>query len=126
MALTDEKLKYYEDVLVKEKEAAEKLMTQMSETYKKGAKESSGDLSGYAFHPADQGSDTHEQEKTAYLLEREFQKVKNITAAIKRVYDKTYGICEICGDHIPEARLKAISYARFCVECQSKEEKKKR
>jgi DnaK suppressor protein len=52
--------------------------------------------------------------------------MKQITAAIKRVYDKTYGICEICGEYIPEARLKTISYARFCVDCQSKEEKKKR
>jgi len=124
--LPDDKLKYYEEILLQEKESSEKLITQMSEAHKKGAKESSGDLSGYAFHQADQGTDTHEQEKTAYLLDREYQKIKHIMAAIKRVYDKSYGICEICGTLIPEARLKIIPYARFCTDCQSKEEKKKR
>jgi RNA polymerase-binding transcription factor DksA len=125
-SLSEEKLKYYEEILTSERENAQKLITQMSETYKKGSKDSSGDLSGYAYHQADQGSDTQEQEKTAYLLETEYQKIKMINSAIKRVYDKTYGICEICGGYIHEARLKIIPYARFCIECKTKDEKKRR
>ena len=124
--LSDEKLKFWEEILVKEREAAQKLVKQLSEGYKKGAKDNSGDLSSYAYHQADQGSDTHEQEKTAYLIGTENQKIKLITAGIKRVYDKTFGLCEICGCFIQEARLKIIPYARFCIECKTKEEKKKR
>jgi RNA polymerase-binding transcription factor DksA len=125
-SLSDEKLKQYEEVLIQERDNSQKLINQLSEGYKKGAKDSSGDLSGYAYHQADQGSDTQEQEKTAILLESEYQKIKLINAAIKMVYDKTYGICEICGNYIQEARLKVIPYARFCIECKTKEEKKKR
>ena len=125
-SLNEETLKFYESVLLAEKENSQKLISQMSEVYRIGSKDSAGDLSGYAYHQADQGSDTQEQEKTAYLLETEYQKIKLISAALKRVYEKTYGICEICGCYIQEARLKIIPYARFCIECKTKEEKKKR
>ena len=125
-SLNDTILKQYEEILFNEKKAAQDLIEQLSESYKKGSKDNSGDLSGYSFHQADQGTDTQEQEKTAYLIETEFQKIKQIKEAIKRVYDKTYGICEICGCYISEARLKIIPYARFCIECMTKEEKKRR
>jgi RNA polymerase-binding transcription factor DksA len=124
--LSDAKLKEYESILNKEKEDSQKLIAQLSESYKKGSKDASGDLSGYSYHQADQGSDTHEQEKTAYLLEDEHNKIKTINSALKRIYEKTYGICEICGTFIQDTRLKIIPYARFCIECKTKEEKKKR
>ena len=124
--LSDEKLKFFEDILNTEKENSQKLITQMSESYKKGSRDSAGDLSGYAYHQADQGSDTQEQEKTAYLLETEYQKIKMINGAIKRIFEKTYGICEICGCVIQDARLKIIPWARFCIVCKTKEEKKRR
>jgi len=125
-SLKDTTLKHYEEILIKERDDAQRLIEQLSESYKKGSKDNSGDLSGYSYHQADQGSDTHEQEKTAYLIELEYQKIKLIKESIRRVYDKTYGICEICGCYIQEARLKIIPYARFCIECKTKEEKKKR
>jgi len=125
-SLDDAILKQYEEVLINEKNAAQQLIEQLSESYKKGSKDNSGDLSGYSYHQADQGTDTQEQEKTAYLIETEYQKIKLIKEAIKRIYDKTYGICEICGCYITEARLKIIPYARFCIECKTKEEKKRR
>ena len=125
-SLSEKKLKEYEQILTDERDNAQKLIAQMSEGYRKGAKDNAGDLSGYAFHQADQGSDTQEQEKTAYLIETEYQKIQLINSAIKRIYDKTYGICEICGCYIQDARLKIIPYARFCIDCKTKEEKKKR
>jgi RNA polymerase-binding transcription factor DksA len=123
--LTASQLKKYEEVLIKERDNSQNLIKKLSETYNKGSKDSSGDLSGYAYHQADQGSDTQEQETTAYLIDTEYNKIKLLNAAIKRIYDKSYGICEICGKYIQESRLKIIPYARFCIECKTKEEKKK-
>ncbi len=125
-SLSTEKLKLYEDVLLKEREETLKMITEMGELQKKGSKDSAGDLSSYAFHQADQGTDTSELEKQAYMLDSEGKKLKLINDALKRVYEKSYGICEICGEYIQEARLKIIPYARFCVECKAKEEKKKK
>jgi RNA polymerase-binding transcription factor DksA len=123
---TKEKLRHYEEILLQEKENAEKLINQMSEIYQKGLRDNSGDLSGYSYHQADQGSDTQEQEKTAYLIEGEYQKIKLISEALHKIYDKSYGICEICGSFIQDARLKIIPYARYCIDCKTKDEKKKR
>ncbi len=123
--LSADKLKKYEEVLNQEKQNSQILIEKLSETYKKGSKDSSGDLSGYSYHQADQGSDTQEQEKTAYLIDTEYNKIKLLNAALKRIYEKSYGICEICGCYIQEARLKIIPYARFCIECKTKEEKKR-
>ena len=46
-----------------------------------------------------------------------------IDAAITRIQRGTYGICELTGEVISEARLEAIPTARFGLDGQSKHEK---
>ncbi|NIP95312.1 MAG: TraR/DksA family transcriptional regulator, partial [Akkermansiaceae bacterium] len=38
---------------------------------------------------------------------------------LERISEGCYGICEISGKKIPQARLEAIPFARLTVECQS-------
>jgi DnaK suppressor protein len=45
------------------------------------------------------------------------QQLADIDAAERRLADGTYGICERCGEAIPEARLEARPMARTCVGC---------
>jgi RNA polymerase-binding transcription factor DksA len=40
-----------------------------------------------------------------------------IDAAIARIADGSYGVCEVCGEPIPEGRLIARPTARTCVAC---------
>lgn len=53
------------------------------------------------------------------LLEMRDRTFKEINRALQRFADNTYGVCEECGDDIPEGRLLALPFARHCVECQS-------
>src|SRR5207237_8645728 len=46
-----------------------------------------------------------------------------IDQVLKRIELGTYGVCEMSGKQIPRARLEAIPFARFTVECQSQLEK---
>lgn len=79
----------------------------------------SGDeLSSYDQHPADQGTETFEQEKAASILEQHQAELKDVQSAFKRLEEGTYGACEACGKAIPEPRLEARPAARFCVEDQ--------
>lgn len=71
---------------------------------------------------ADFGSDNYEQDFTLSLMENVEGVIQQIDDALKRIEDKSYGICESCGCDIPKARIKAIPYARFCVKCQSEQE----
>jgi DnaK suppressor protein len=43
--------------------------------------------------------------------------------ALARIEDGTYGECQMCGESVPAARLKAIPWARYCVSCQEVVEK---
>jgi len=43
--------------------------------------------------------------------------IKVIQAALERIEDGTYGICERCGEDIGEARLRAIPEATRCLNC---------
>ena len=74
-------------------------------------------------HMADLGTDAFEQENTLNLLQNEEQVLAHIAAALERIDQGTFGRCEECGAEIPETRLRALPYARYCVECARKLEK---
>ncbi len=125
-SLTSKQLEKYEKILVAEKEETQNIINDINDIQRKGSKNGNGDLSSYSMHQADMGTDTDDSERRVYLLEKELKNLKKINAALKRIYDKTYGICEICGGKIPAKRLKIVPWARFCISCKEAEEKKKR
>ena len=49
--------------------------------------------------------------------ERRSQKLNDIEAALRRVDQGTYGICENCGKEIGERRLQALPWAPLCLAC---------
>lgn len=92
----------------------------------KSQRDSSGDLSGYTFHMADQATDNFDTEFSLDLASNEQKFLNEIDAAIKRIDDGTFGACEQCQKPISIKRLQAIPYARFCIKCQEGMEKKNR
>jgi DnaK suppressor protein len=60
------------------------------------------------------------------LTDREKRKLKQIDDALDRIEDKTYGFCEDCGVKIPKARLRVMPFAKYCVECQEKQEREEK
>ena len=45
------------------------------------------------------------------------QTVQLIDAALSRIKDGSYGICDSCGTKIPDERLSALPYVTTCVSC---------
>ena len=82
------------------------------EVLKRSAKEDSGDLSSYGQHLADAGSESFERDMAYNLLSNEKEMIAEIDAAIERIKNGTYGICEVTGEPIPESRLEAIPFTR--------------
>ena len=72
---------------------------------------------------ADQASDSYDRELASTLSETERVRLEAVEKALARVDKGTYGVCESCEKTIPLARLKALPFARLCVNCQSVEEK---
>ena len=48
----------------------------------------------------------------------ERQQLALVENALARIEDGTYGECQMCGEAVPVPRLKAIPWARYCVNCQ--------
>ena len=71
---------------------------------------------------ADVGSDCFEQELELGLLENEQKVLEEINDALIRIETGRFGICEMCSKPLPAARLAAIPYARFCLQCKMKQE----
>jgi len=55
----------------------------------------------------------------------EESEIFQIEEALGRISEGTFGICFDCGKAIPLERLKIVPYAKYCVRCQEKREKKK-
>src|SRR6266545_475671 len=81
------------------------------------------EASAFGMHQADAGSDAYDRDFALSLLSQEQDALYEIDQALKRIELGTYGKCEMSGKPIPHARLEAIPFARFTVECQSQLEK---
>ncbi len=67
-------------------------------------------------HMADVGTDNWEQEFTFGLIENEQDRIREIDAALKRIQNKTYGVCQATHVPISLARLEAKPWAKYCIE----------
>lgn len=72
---------------------------------------------------ADAGSDSFYQEFSLELLQHDENALREINDALVRFGSGSFGQCEGCSEWINKERLRAVPYARFCIECQRKAEK---
>src|SRR5579875_2946295 len=65
------------------------------------------------------GTANVDREIDLYLSAQARATVAEIDRALRKIDEGTYGVCESCGQQIPEARLQALPYATLCVNCKS-------
>jgi RNA polymerase-binding transcription factor DksA len=87
------------------------------------ARAEGSEASAFGMHQADAGSDAYDRDFALSLLSQEQDALYEIDEALKRIELGTYGKCEMSGKPILHARLEAIPFARYTVECQSQLEK---
>lgn len=75
-------------------------------------------------HLADLGSDNYQMEHTLNLVGSERRLLSEINDALSRIDEGVYGKCQRDSHPIPKARLKAIPWTRFCINCASISEKR--
>lgn len=86
------------------------------EALRKSRLDAAGDLSSVPIHMADLGTDNFEQEFALGLMDGERKILSKIRAALQRIEQGTFGICEGTGVPIAKARLNARPWARYCIE----------
>ncbi len=59
-----------------------------------------------------------QRELAVVRLDRHSRLLREVKAAMARIEDGSYGVCEICEEAITPRRLDAVPWARYCVQCQ--------
>jgi len=73
----------------------------------------------YSMHMAYAATDSFDRDLVLGLASFEQEGLYEIDAALKRIEDGTYGICELTGEPIPWERLEAIPWTRFSIEAEN-------
>lgn len=115
--------RYYRLLLDLRASLTEGIERHSEETLKRSAKDDAGDLSAYGQHMADAGTDTFDRDFALSMVASEQEALSEIDAAIKRIRDGTYGICEITAKPIAKERLLAVPFTRYSAEAQKEIER---
>ncbi len=67
-------------------------------------------------HLADMATATYDRELDEGLEEGAQQTLDEVEAALLRIEDGSYGVCEVCGEPIGADRLSAIPWTRLCID----------
>jgi DnaK suppressor protein len=79
-----------------------------------------GDTSSVPTHPADE--DTEGLVRELAVGETQESMRHAVDESLKRIDEGTYGRCLGCGRKIAAARLNAIPYTEFCIDCERRRE----
>ena len=121
--MTKEQLNHYKGIILEKREELLKQLDHFKSTgLNASVKDTSGDHSAYAFHMADQGTDTMDREQQYMFASREGNFLYHLDRALERIDKGEYGNCVECDNEIKPERLEAVPHARLCINCKSREE----
>ncbi len=107
--------RFRELILERRKEIIEELETLRESMMDTTTGEYVSENSTYSLH-MEQGTDAMEREKTFLFASREGKYLNQLDDALRRIEQRTYGICRVCGLTVPKERLEAVPTAQTCAE----------
>jgi len=66
----------------------------------------------------DQATSGYERASVLQRTNKDQQLLQMVQSAIGRIRDGSFGQCSSCGNEIGEARLEAVPWTPYCIECQ--------
>ena len=117
-ALTEDKIAHFKQLLLDEKTRLETEREQYAETART---ESADDAAGELSHsdsndPADEASNLFDRDRDQAAIENMDRMLAKVNRALQKIDEGTYGLSDIDGTPIPEARLEILPYANITVE----------
>ena len=106
--------------LVRQQKRLLRIRAALSQRIKRLTQDAAEDTPGYSIHMADAATDSFDRDLTLGLASFEQDALYEVDAALNRIADGTYGVCELTGRLIPWIRLEAVPWTRFSVEAEAK------
>ncbi len=112
-------VKSFKTRLQEDRERTARAIAYLHEEYRGATEAEDQELSGGADdHMGDIASNTYDRELDSTLEESEEAHLGRIDAALERIEEGTYGICENCGEPINMERLEAMPWVTLCIDCK--------
>ncbi len=118
------KLGYYRTLLQEERDRRKDSLFDNQLGMDVSIRDATSELSSYDNHPGDLGTETFEAEKNFSFRTSDKFVLSEVDAALKKVEDGSFGVCEVCHRNIAEERLDIRPYARLCIDCENDYEQK--
>ena len=115
--MTEDKIAHFKQVLLDEKTRLETEREQYAGPDRDDTEEgAAGELSAADPNdPADEASNLFDRERDQAAIENMDRMLAKVTRALQKIDEGTYGLSDIDGTPIPEARLEALPYANLTV-----------
>ncbi len=111
--LSMRELEHFRDLLL---EKRREIVGDLSSMEREALRSGVAGLSSLPVHMADMGTDNYEQEFTLGLVEKDRTLLREINAALGKVQNGTYGVCEGTGQPINKVRLEAQPWTRYSID----------
>src|SRR3954454_1200791 len=73
----------------------------------------------------DESQSSSDRELAISNIDRNSKELRNVRAALRRIREGTFGVCEECEEDIHPKRLAAIPWAPLCIVCQEAVERRR-
>ena len=113
-----EELKEFELLILHKLQEADELLISLEETL--ANKNNGTDNTSWTFNMMEDGQSTMSKEETAILAQKQSKFVIALHTALKRIENKTYGICYMTGQLIPRERLLAVPHTTTVINAKQK------
>ena len=110
-------LKDFKDLIESKIKTAEEDLSLLKAAYSNDSDNGTDDTSP-TFKAFEEGSTTLSRDENMKLALRQEKFIKNLTNALIRIENKTYGICRITGQLISKERLNLVPHATLSIEAK--------
>jgi len=114
---SDEELKEFRTIIEEKIQKAENDLELIKSAYVNDSNNGTEDTSP-TFKGFEEGSETLSKEENAQLALRQEKFLFNLKNALKRIDNKTYGVCRVTGNLIKKERLKLVPHATLSIEAK--------
>lgn len=113
--LSDVELAYYEGLLLGKKREAQEELEYLVKTLEDIRSADDDDSSSIDHHMSDMGSIEESMDLTNRLIERNIKFINELSRALDRINNGTYGICRATGHPIEKGRLEFAPHTRYSI-----------
>lgn len=119
---SEEELKEFEQLINEKIENAQNELNILKQSLNKSHDSGTTDTSSTS-KVLEDGAETSQKESMNELAARQQKFINNLSNALIRIKNGTYGICKVTGKLIPKERLRAVPHTMMSIEAKLEEKK---